>query len=873
MATVYLAEDVRHRRQVAVKVLRPELAASLGTERFLREIDIAAGLRHPHIVPLFDSGDAPARGLGTERTDEEGPSFLYYVMPLVEGETLRNRLTRERQLPVDEALRIAGEVADALSYAHARGIVHRDIKPENILLDAGHAVVADFGIARAVAASDAHGSLTATGVAVGTPAYMSPEQAAGERDVDARSDIYSLACVTYEMLAGQPPFTGATTEALVRQHLATTPTPVSQIRPTVSPAITGTLARALAKAPADRFSTATQFAASLAQRHDATTAPAIAGRAPRRSWLVAGVLAVALAAALGAWARSRWGSAGSSSPDAGGGEPAVAVLPFESIAGDTASDPLALGVHAEVITQLAKLGGLRLASRGSTLEYQGSRKRQRDIASELGVTTLLTGSVQRSGRMVHVTMDLAEARSGRSIWAESYDRELTAENIFAVQADIARQVATALRLRLTAEQQTALARAPTTSLAALDRYHRALIDFGVGPSGKAVVAAHLLEEAVSLDSGFVDAWSLLARVRSYMLRSGEAIDTTPALRAVERTGALAPGSLEHRLALGYYRYYAHADFEGALQQFQAAERLAPGSADILTATALVLRRLGRWDETVAYLERARALGPRDVQLFSYLGDTYLLMRRWDDAQRTFDAALAVEPTGQNLILHQFDILIAGRGDTARARAFAATSASLLGPEWVAYTKGMVALMARHYAEADTAFGTYGAIARRPFSVDFPLAPTLGVALARRYAGDDAGARRYADSTLVLGERELVRRRGRGSVDLFGTQAIVEVQMAAALAIKGQTANATALAERAASRWPVARDAADGGVLQEALAGVYVLAGRPRDAVATLEALLAVPANTSVAELRLDPLWDPLRGRADFQALLTSASPR
>ncbi len=263
MATVYLAEDLKHHRKVAVKVLRPELAAAIGPERFLREIEISAGLHHPHIVALYDSGSlSPTPPL---RNAERGPGgeVLYYVMPFVEGESLRDRLTREKQLPLDDALLIAREVADALSYAHSRGVVHRDIKPENILLESGHAVVADFGIAKAISAAGGE-SLTQTGIAIGTPQYMSPEQAAGEKDIDGRSDLYSLACVLYEMLTGQPPFTGPTVESVVRQHMVEQPRPVSQLRPAVPAVIADVLTRALAKNPADRFSPAAHFAAALA---------------------------------------------------------------------------------------------------------------------------------------------------------------------------------------------------------------------------------------------------------------------------------------------------------------------------------------------------------------------------------------------------------------------------------------------------------------------------------------------------------------------------------------------------------------------------------------------------------------------------------
>ncbi len=282
MAIVYLAEDLKHRRKVAVKVLRSELSAALGHERFLREIEISAGLSHPHILPLYDSGEAGG--------------FLYYVMPFVEEESLRDRLEREKQLPMDDALRFSREVADALSYAHSRGVIHRDIKPENILLQSGHAVVADFGIARAVSAAGGE-KLTGTGIAVGTPAYMSPEQAAGDQDLDGRSDLYALGCVLYEMLAGQPPFSGPTTESLVRQHLVAEPPAVTSIRPAVPAEVAAALQRALAKNPADRFNPVAQFSEALTG-----TPPAVA--AGRRPWsgrvmvIGLGVVAVAVIAAL-----------------------------------------------------------------------------------------------------------------------------------------------------------------------------------------------------------------------------------------------------------------------------------------------------------------------------------------------------------------------------------------------------------------------------------------------------------------------------------------------------------------------------------------------------------------------------------------------
>ncbi len=288
MATVYLAEDLRHHRKVAIKVLRPEWAEALGAERFVREIETTANLRHPHILPLYDSGEAGGA--------------LFYVMPLVEGESLRERLERERQLPLDDALQIAREVADALSYAHSRGVVHRDIKPENILLEGGHAVIADFGIATAIAAAGGK-RLTGTGLVLGSPAYMSPEQAAGAEHLDGRSDLYALGCVLYESLAGQPPFTGPTIESVIHQHMTAVPPSVTQLRPSVPAAVAATLQQALAKAPADRFVTAEQFSRSLGPVGPSAAAPAVGPsltRVPmRRAGLVVGALGLVAVAVIG----------------------------------------------------------------------------------------------------------------------------------------------------------------------------------------------------------------------------------------------------------------------------------------------------------------------------------------------------------------------------------------------------------------------------------------------------------------------------------------------------------------------------------------------------------------------------------------------
>ncbi|MDH4046496.1 MAG: serine/threonine-protein kinase, partial [Gemmatimonadota bacterium] len=344
MAAVYLAEDLKHRRWVAVKVFRPEMQEVLGA-RFLREIEVLAGLSHPHILPLYDSGD-----LG---------GMLYYVMPHVTGGSLRDLLDREPQLPITTAVRIGREVADALHYAHQQGVVHRDIKPENILLEADHAVLSDFGIALTSSGPE-HERITSGGLSIGTPHYMSPEQASAEPTVDGRSDQYSLACVIYEMLAGQVPFVGPNARAIIARQIADPVPPLSTVRPELSPRFVHTIERALAKVPTDRFATMRDFA-------DALAAPPEADTAPTRS---------------------------------------LAVLPLTNLSGQPDHDYLCDGISEEIIHALLKVRGLHVASRTSAFAFRGQSHDIRSVGSALGVRNVLEGSLQVSGRRLRVTARL-----------------------------------------------------------------------------------------------------------------------------------------------------------------------------------------------------------------------------------------------------------------------------------------------------------------------------------------------------------------------------------------------------------------------------------------------------------------------------------
>ena len=837
MATVYLAEDLKHHRRVAIKVLRQEIAAALGAERFLREIEVAARLRHPHILPLYDSGQAA--------------EFLYYVMPYVDGESLRDRLARERQLPVAEALGIAREVADALSYAHAHDVVHRDIKPENILLEAGHAVVADFGIAKAIASAGQGTALTQTGMSVGTPAYMSPEQAAGDPSVDGRSDLYSLGCVLYEMLAGQPPFQGPTVESLVRQHITAPAPPVTQLRPTVPAAVAEALARALAKNPADRFNPVGQFATALGAQVETAAIPTVPPR--RRVLAVAATALVVLGIAAAAMFMTRAG--------AGTGDRSIAVLPFVQASGDTAASALAAGLHGELITELTGIGDLRVASRAAVLEYRGSGKSQADIARELGVANLLSTDIQRLGDQVRLTVSLSDPRRGRELWAERYDRQLTAENLFTLQAEVARSVASALRIRL-APADTAADAPPTSNLAALELFYRGEEEWNDRGGDEAERgAAEKLRRAVALDPGFTRAWGLLAHIESWRVRRGNHSDTLPAHQAVERASARGRETLDARLASGYYRYYVNADFAGALTEIEAASRLLPASADLLIVRALLLRRLDRWDEALVLQREAVAREPRSAHAWNTLIETLHYLRRHEEAEAAVRSSSAMGLASSISHLRRVTGLALGRGDSAAAwRAFE-ESAPLLSSVFESRLRVLFAVIRRDLAAAQ-------AVPARPEDADIiPNQPHrhLLIAALARSTGEETTARAHADSLRAVAERYIARFED--APDPFGARSFAAMNAAMAEALTGDGERAVAAAEEVVREYRIERDAVEGQEMLRWLAVTYAMAGRRAEAVATIERVLALPGAVGIGELRFLPLWDRLRGDPAFEALI------
>ena len=541
MAVVFLAHDVRHDRKVALKVLRPEVSAEIGAERFLREIKMAAGLNHPHILPVYDSGEADG--------------LLFYVMPNMEGRSLREHLEHKRQLPLEEALKITREVAAALDYAHRHQVVHRDIKPENILLHEGAAMVADFGIGKALSGN---GSITQTGMTLGTPAYMSPEQSSGDTDIDGRSDLYSLACVLYEMLSGEPPFTGPNAQAIIAKRFVS---PIPKVRTTrdIPEVVDEALTRALSRTPVDRFPTAAEFAEAL--------------RGTKRA----------------------------SAPKA------IAVLPLANMSADPENEYFSDGMTEEIINALAKLPGVQVASRTSCFAFKGKEVDVRQVGERLGVSSVLEGSVRKVGNRIRITAQLVNVENGYHLWSETYDRQL--EDVFAIQEEISRAIVEALKLRLGSGTEHVVA--PTKNLEAYSLYLKGRFFFNKLSEPGLRKALDFFQLALLQDPAYARAYAGIADVWCNLADDWVAPDEAypRAKAAAERALQRDPELGEAVTSIGKVLCWHEWSFAAAEQQLHRAVTLSPNYAEAHYVLGTALPQVGRLSDAIEALRKALALDP------------------------------------------------------------------------------------------------------------------------------------------------------------------------------------------------------------------------------------------------------------------------
>ena len=791
MATVYLAHDLRHDRLVALKVLHPELAAAFGPERFIHEIKLVARLQHPHILPVLDSGESGR---------ETGGLRLWFTMPYVDGESLRDKLHREKQLPLADALRITAEVARALEYAHRHGVIHRDVKPENILItrDDADVLLADFGVGHVLQGTPLD-RLTETGILVGTPTYMSPEQAAGERQLDNRTDIYSLGIVLYELLAGEPPYTGPTAQAVMAKRFSGPVPEVRRIRASVPQSVELVLQKVLATIPADRFSTAAQFAealgtAGLVAANSTSSGPFVSSGSlgqptaiaavGHRGWrhraaLLGAVLLTALIAFF-VWARPL------SRQDIGGGAGRLVVLPFENL-GQPEQEYFADGVTDEITTRLGAVTGLGVISRRSAMAYKSTSKPLRQVGAELGVSYVLEGTVRwdrtkASGGRVKVTPQLVQIDSDRQVWAKSFEVDLS--DVFGVQRQIAEEVARALGVTLLPRDSITATPRTTDDLAAYDAYLRGNSAFfqmattgGNVRTSEAAIARY--EQAVRFDPGFALAWARLAQAIGTLLGGAPTspkADVHRASEAARRAVTLAPDLAESHLAMA-----AVSTGEANKLALKRAFALSPSDPQVLQVLArrtreagpreyevLVLRGVDTLDSrwrcraSLQLLQRGTVLDPRSIPILRELYSAHSCLDDRDRAEAALNRAIEIAPN----LVEQWQMkawLHLERGDLAQARAVLQQAKQHVGrEELVAY---MAAINDQYWVLEDSDQLFLLQLRPAAFGHD-SLAWALALAHTLALRGDSAGARVYADTAL-----QVIRRRPATGLGIYEMMAL------------------------------------------------------------------------------------------------------
>jgi eukaryotic-like serine/threonine-protein kinase len=861
MSRVFVATDAALNRRVVVKLLAPELAQELSAERFAREIKLAAALQDPHIVPVLSAG--------------ESDGLPYYTMPFVEGDSLRARLLRG-PIPMNDAVSILRDVALALEYAHAHGIVHRDIKPENVLLAGRTAVVADFGIAKAVSAARTGpgtraGTLTSIGQSLGTPAYMAPEQVAGEL-VDHRADLYAWGIVAYELLGGRHPFAGGTSAAqLMAAQLSERPAPLIDTKPGLPPPLAALVMQCLEKARDARPQSAGQVVEALA----ATQSPSVGTGATQASTsslplpssgrrrrlgvsLAVGVVALGAAGLV----LARRGSALSSSA---ANARSIAVLPFENL-GDSADAYFTDGITDAVRGKLTSLPGVAVIDRGSSVQYRKTAKLPRDIAKELGVRYLLTGTVRFAGsadaKRVQVSPELVEIDGdgrSQSRWEQPFDAEV--RDVFRVQGDIAGKVAEAMQVALGGGAQQQLAKAPTTNSVAYDAFLRGEEALNEGFEDPTALrrAADYYEQAVAHDSTMVDAWGALGRAYSFLYR-GEptARVADAALTAARRALALDPeANPGHRAMAAYDRYVRH-DLSGGLREIELARRAAPNSPQIIAAEASFKTDLGRLEEGLSDGDAAIRLDPRNAGLWILQADAFLRLHRLAEARAAADHGVALAPGAASLRVMRV-IAEAASGNLLGARqavadAIKSVSASRVlsfaaadDMGWVldsAATQQLLALGPEAFGNERGAWA-YARAEQYGWSGDTVQARAWGDSASRAIGAELKEKPNDAQRHVALGLMLAYAGRGREAMDESARGlALVRADTAARMSMPNAGSTYTA-------------------------AWTALIAGDRDKALELLAESMRLGTYVTPAWLRIDPTWKSLRGDPRFEKLATA----
>jgi serine/threonine protein kinase/TolB-like protein/Tfp pilus assembly protein PilF len=849
MGVVYLACDERLGRKVALKLLPQSMVANEAELRRLeREARTASALNHPNIVTIHEIGEVN--------------SNHYIASEFIEGTTLRERMTKG-PIPPNEALDIAAQVASALSVAHRAGIVHRDIKPENIMLRPdGYVKVLDFGIAKltqqeALGTTPFVGTQRATqqSMFLGTTRYMSPEQAMAQQ-VDARSDLWSLGVVLYEMLAGRAPFEGETATDVIAAISESDPQPLKQRAPIIPRALQSVAERSLRKDPAERYQTAEEMLSDLRAIKEKTDG--IATRSTRG--IAVATIAVLLVglALFYAWRGGRIDL--TRAPAAV--DKSIAVLPFENLSPDPQNSYLADGVQDELLTDLSRIADLKVIGRTSVMQYKSRAARNlRKIGQQLGVAHLVEGSVERSGNRVRVNAQLIDARTDQRLWGQTYDRDLA--DVFAIQSEIAKTIAGQLQAKLSPEEKNTIERAPTSDLTAFELYTRAepqnlSLTVGLSATGKAnlLQAIDLLNQAVARDPSFFEAYCRLAEAHDILYFFG--YDHTSARRAlaeaaIQAASRLRPDAGETHLARAQNLYDGYLDYDGALAEVELARQTLPNAPWIFELAGWIQSRQGRWEESVRNLEHAIELDPRNVRALTQTALSYHHLRRYAEEKSLWDRVLMVVPNDVATKVARAFVEFASRADT---RPLHQVIDSILAtrPGELSSAAGywlMCVLAERDTASANTALIALGdnpsylgvsdnVIVNRAF--------VEGV-IARMTNQDDKARLAF---TAARTEQEKVVQAEPNYAAAMCVLGLIDAAL-------GRKEEALREGRRAVELLPVEEDAFQGNVMVKYLAMIAAWVGDKDVACEQLASAIRRPSDLSYGQLKLLPYWDSLRG--------------
>ena len=865
MGVTYRATDTSLQRKVALKIIKSDIAAQSADarERFMREARAAAALRHENIATVYQFGMRLETGQ------------YFYAMELIEGETLEERVRRAGPLNARTTIKIAQQVTSALTAAEKHGVIHRDLKPANLMLvssdgETAHVTndkkllvkIIDFGLAKAIHTQIDPKSLTHDRF-VGTPAFASPEQFEHSA-LDVRSDIYSLGETLWFVLTGKTPFAGHTLSEIHRAQKSNA-FPIEQLKAAHVPhRLTSLLESMLAFEPASRPGTQ-----ELAARLQRCSPEARSVRRTRVTLAAAALLILGASAAI----ILLWVHTQNSILNLGALEKSVAVLPFENRSEDKANAYFAEGIQDEILTRLANIADLRVISRTSTQQYQSKPANLREIAKQLGVATVLEGSVQKVADQVRVNVQLVNAQSDSHLWAETYDRKLT--DIFAIESEIAKGIVASLQAKLTGREEQALAVRPTSNPEAYDAYLRGLA-YSVRPAQtapNALGAQKYLREAVRLDPKFALSWALLSYVEARGYRT-QNLQPTAALRDEARKAAdtaltLEPNLGEAILAKGFYHYACLKDYDTAVSYFEQARQFLPNSSRIPELLAYLTRRRGQWDQSEAYFNQAEQLDPRNVAFLFQHALLYKTRRLFSQALRKLDQILNIAPDDMDTIMEKA-VIAQAEGDLPRAAALMASMQPAADNTNALETQAYQAILERSHAPITSRLKELLA------KSDPPLDSSKGelrfwLGWTQEVVGDHVSAQRSWQQ--ARRELECFITQEPDNYSLLGGLALTEMSL-------GDKAAALAHSEQAIAAVPIEKDALDGPASIEFLARVAAGLGDADRAIAALQKLISTPyagplgpsAPLTPALLRLDSMFDPLRNDPRFQKLCEEKQP-